>query len=108
MHENQWQAAIEELLADGLEKPQVPGNFPRDRVLLEQATTFWNLSAGEESGQGRWGQGPTPDGLGEFQYLADPKPLSTDSGQAPHPDPRLLGTPKEPVPPMATGPNPRS
>ena len=107
MHQNQWQAAIEDLQAEGLEAPQVPGTFPRDRVMLDQAVTFWNLSAGEESAQGRWAQGPTPDGLGEFQYLADPKPLSTDTGEAPTPDPRLHGTAKMPMPPVATGPNPR-
>jgi Mn-containing catalase len=108
MHQNQWQAAIEDLQAEGLEMPQVPGTFPRDRVMTEQAVTFWNLSAGTESGQGRWAQGPTPDGMGEFSYLADPRPLSTDAGEAPQPDPRLHGTAKQPMPPTATGPNPRS
>jgi Mn-containing catalase len=106
MHQNQWAAAIEELRSDGLDDFIVPGTMPRDRIRMDQAHTFWNLSAGEESGQGRWASGPTPDGLGEFRYLANPAPLSTDDGTAPQPDPRLHGTAKQPTPPVATGPNP--
>jgi Mn-containing catalase len=108
MHQNQWQAAIEELQADGLHDFIVPDNLPLDRVMLSQAYTFWNCSAGTESEQGRWAQGATPDGNAEFQYLADPKPLTNDTGQLEQADPRLHGTPKQPMPPMSTGPNPRS
>jgi Mn-containing catalase len=106
MHQNQWAAAIEELRADGLEDFIVPGTMPRDRIRMDQAHVFWNCSAGEESGQGRWANGPTPDGLGEFQYFAAPAPLSTDDGTAPQPDPRLHGTAKQPTPPVSSGPNP--
>jgi Mn-containing catalase len=106
MHQNQWAAAIEELQADGLEQFIVPGTMPLDRVRMDQAHVFWNCSAGEESGQGRWAQGPAPDGMGDFQYLANPQPLTDDLGMAPPPDPRLHGTDKMPTPPTATGPNP--
>ena len=106
MHQNQWAAAIEELKADGLEDFIVPGTMPLDRVRMDQAHTFWNCSAGEESGQGRWAQGPTFDGTGEFQYLANPAPLTADRGEGPQPDPRLHGTAKQPTPPAASGPNP--
>lgn len=105
-HQNQWAAAIEEIQADGLHQFHVPSPFPLDRVLLSQMHTFWNFSEGSESQQGRWAQGATPDGNGEFAYLADPKPLSKDAGTLPEGDPRLHGTPKEPMPAMATGPNP--
>jgi Mn-containing catalase len=107
MHQNQWAAAIEELQADGLEDFLVPGTFPLDRVMMEQAHVFWNCSAGTESGQGRWAQGPAPDGLGEFQYFADPRPLTPDMGLAPQPNPLLHGTDKQPAPPVSAGPNPR-
>jgi len=107
MHQNQWAAAIDELQRDGLEDFIVPGTFPMDRVRLDQAYTFWNLSQGEESGQGRWAQGPSVDGQGEFQYLANPQPLSQDRGEAPPPDPRLHGTAKQPQPAVSSGgPNP--
>src|SRR4051794_12629898 len=62
MHQNQWAAAIMELQADGLEDFIVPDTMPLDRVRMDQAHVFWNCSAGEESQQGRWAQGPTPDG----------------------------------------------
>ena len=107
MHQNQWAAALEDLKAEGLADFVVPHTFPRDRVMLDQAYTFWNLSAGEESAQGMWASGAAPDGQGEFQYLANPQPLSTDVGEPPVPDPRLHGTPKMPMPPVSSGPNPR-
>ena len=108
MHQNQWAAAIEDLKTDGLEGFIVPGTMPLDRVRMDQAHTFWNLSAGVDSQQGRWASGPTPDGLGQFQYLAEPQPLTTDQGEAPIPDPRLHGTAKQPTPAAAatSGPNP--
>jgi Mn-containing catalase len=108
MHQNQWAAAIEELQADGLEQFLVPGTMPQDRVLMEQAHVFWNCSAGTQSEAGRWAQGPTPDGMGEFTYLQDPTPLSADIGMAPPANPLLHGTDKQPMPPMAAGPNPRA
>jgi Mn-containing catalase len=108
MHQNQWVAAIEELQADGLEDFLVPGTMPLDRVRMDQAHTFWNLSAGTESGQGRWAKGPAFDGQGEFAYIADPRPLTDDNGIAPQPDPLLHGTAKQPTPPVSAGPNPRA
>ncbi len=108
MHQNQWQAAIEELQSDGLHDFIVPTTFPLDRVMQSHAHAFWNLSEGNESEEGRWAHGPTYDGQGEFQYLASPKPLTTDTGELPIADPRLHGTAKMPMPPVADGPNPRS
>ncbi|MDQ4099556.1 MAG: manganese catalase family protein [Chloroflexota bacterium] len=108
MHQNQWQAAIEELQTDGLHDFIVPNTFPLDRVMQSQAHTFWNCSEGTDSEQGRWAKGPTYDGQGEFQYLASPEPLTSDIGEAPPADPRLHGTDKQPMPPVSVGPNPRS
>lgn len=108
MHQNQWAAAIEDLQAEGLEQFLVPGTMPTDRVMMEQAHVFWNCSAGTTSEEGRWASGPTPDGLGQFQYLADPAPLTTDRGIAPQPTPLLHGTNEMPTPPISSGPNPRS
>jgi Mn-containing catalase len=108
MHQNQWAAAIEQLRADGLEDFLVPGTIPLERVKMDQAHVFWNCSAGTQSEQGRWAQGATPDGLGDFSYFGDPRPLSTDNGMAPPANPLLHGTGKEPMPPIAAGPNPRA
>jgi Mn-containing catalase len=91
MHQNQWLAAIQELEADGLETTPVPSSFPLELEKREHAYQFWNHSDGEESREGRWAKGATPDGKGEFEYLAKPEPL----GPAPVPppgDPRLYST----------------
>ena len=100
MHQNQWLAAIEELEADGLEMTPVPSNFPQEREFSEVAYQFMNFSEGTESASGRWVKGASPDGKGQFTYVEMPK-HSTDQAEATPVDPRLYGTPKEPVPPTA-------
>jgi Mn-containing catalase len=101
MHQNQWLAAIAELEADGLDETPVPKSFPQNLELQEVSYQFWNMSVGTESSQGRWAEGPSPDGKGQFEYLADPAPLDEEPilGQV---DPRLHGTPKMPMPAMAS------
>jgi Mn-containing catalase len=78
MHQNQWLAAIEELQADGLETTPVPSSFPQEFEKTEHSYQFWNHSQGQESEQGRWAKGKTPDGKGEFEYVANPKPLGEE------------------------------
>jgi Mn-containing catalase len=95
MHQNQWLAAIEELRADGLEDTPVPSSFPLELEKREAAYQFWNLSEGEESAEGRWAKGPSMDGKGEFQYIANPEPQGP-APEAPQPNPRLHGTGKIP------------
>jgi len=96
MHQNQWLAAMEELKADGIEGIPTPANHPWEERNLEHSYTFWNLSDGEESAQGRWASGPTPDGKGEFVYLADPQALSEEAEPTPpKSDPMLYATAPE-------------
>lgn len=97
MHQNQWLAAIRELEEDGLESTPCPSSFPVEEEMREVAYQFWNCSDGLESQQGRWAAGPSPDGRGQFEYLAAPKPLGAAPDLGPV-DPRLHGTPKAPVP----------
>src|SRR3712207_652562 len=90
MHQNQWLAAIEELEADGLESTPCPSNFPQEREKSDVAYQFIHASEGEESAQGSWARGRSPDGRGEFTYgpiLA----LSDDAGQLSQVDPRAYG-----------------
>ncbi|ACJ00064.1 manganese catalase family protein [Rhodospirillum centenum] len=97
MHQNQWLAAIQELEADGLESTPCPSSFPQERELGQVAYQFMNFSEGTESAQGRWARGRAPDGRGDLEYVADPRPM----GEAPvlgQVDPRLHGTPAKPVP----------
>ena len=78
MHQNQWLAAIEELKADGLEDTPVPSNFPQEREFSEVAYRFMSFSEGEESAQGRWARGPSMDGKGEIEYVADPQAMGPE------------------------------
>lgn len=94
MHQNQWLAAIEELKADGLEDLPVPSKFPQSLEKQGASYTFWNLSEGTESQQGRWAKGPAPDGKGQFEYLENPQPQGP-AAEAPTPNPKLYSTPKE-------------
>jgi Mn-containing catalase len=100
MHQNQWLAAIDELERDGLESTPAPQSFPQSRELSRVAYQFWNCSEGEESAEGRWAAGPTPDGKGEFEYLANPAPLGPEAILGPV-DPLVHGTPPVPMPPDA-------
>ncbi len=94
MHQNQWIAAIEDLRSEGFEDTVVP-SVAYEYGKNEYAYQFWNHSEGEESAQGRWASGPSIDGKGQFQYVADPQPIGP-LPEPPQPDPRLHGTAKTP------------
>jgi len=97
MHQNQWLAAIEELKADGLEETPCPSSFPQEANEHTQFSyQFWDLSQGNDSKQGRWAQGPTPDGKGQFEYLEKPAPATQDAPIGPPAAPRVHGTPATP------------
>jgi Mn-containing catalase len=103
MHQNQWLAAIEELEADGIESTPAPQSFPRERELQEVAYQYWNCSEGEESREGRWAKGASPDGRGEFEYLAKPAPMGEVVEGLEPVNPLMHSTPKEPLAPVASG-----
>jgi Mn-containing catalase len=91
MHQNQWLAAIEEVEMEGLDRTPVPASFPLELEKRAVAYQFWNLSAGGESGTGRWASGASMDGKGEFEFLANPEPLSGEP-VIPTSNPLLHGT----------------
>lgn len=80
-HQYQWLEAIKEL--EEKNGVVVPASFPAEAELESQpdAYEFWNLSEGEESGEGPWAKGSAPDGTGDFAYVA--KPVA--KGQVPKP-----------------------
>ena len=92
MHQNQWMAAIEDMKAAGMDGYPVPMAFADDDKHKDAQYQFWNLSEGTDSQTGRWASGPSPDGKGEFVYLADPKPLGAEP-TLPKPDARLYDLP---------------
>ena len=103
MHQNQWLAAIEELEADGLEETPVPSNFPQEREMSSVAYKFQNFSEGTESQEGRWANGRSKDGKGEFEYVAEPEAMGPRMDELDPPvEPRLYSTPKQPTPPASS------
>ncbi|ACC79021.1 manganese catalase family protein [Nostoc punctiforme] len=92
MHQNQWLAAIEDIESSGIETTPVPSSFPLELEKREVSYQFWNHSEGTDSAEGRWAKGPSMDGKGEFEYVANPQPLGAEPQLSPA-DPRLHGTP---------------
>lgn len=74
MHQLQWLAAIEELGGAQTVLP-VPADFPLEQEKGEYAFAFMSYAQNQNestSAQGRWAQGPAPDGKGQFSYIAEP------------------------------------
>jgi len=91
MHQNQWLAAAAELQAEGVEELPVPSNFPLAKEQRDVAYQYINFSDGAAAADGRWASGPTPDGHGEFSYVAEPEP-GVPMPPPTHPDARFYGT----------------
>ncbi len=102
MHQNQWMAAIKELEEDGLETSPVPSSFPQNLEKTEVSYQFLNHSEGEESREGQWAKGPSPDGRGTFTYVDGAASYADDEGNLSQVDPRVYGTPAKPLPPSAS------
>jgi Mn-containing catalase len=91
MHQNQWIAAAAELRAEGVEDLPVPSNFPINKEEREVSYQYINFSDGAAASEGTWASGKTPDGKGEFSYVAEPvagAPMPPPT----HPDARFYGT----------------
>ena len=52
---------------------------------------YINFSDGATAAEGRWASGPTPDGKGEFTYVAEPQ-AGVPMPPPTHPDSRFYGT----------------
>ncbi len=94
MHQNQWLAAIEDMKSEGMCNYPVPLAFTADEKHDDAKYQFWNLSEGTDSQQGRWASGQSPDGKGQFTYVADPQPLGPEPTLAP-PDAHLYNLPQQ-------------
>ena len=95
MHQNQWIAAAAELRAEGKEDLPVPSNFPINKEERSVSYQYINFSDGEHASEGSWASGPTPDGKGEFSYVAEP-PAGVPMPPPTVPDERFYGTTKVP------------
>ncbi|MFD4991269.1 manganese catalase family protein [Cellulosimicrobium cellulans] len=95
MHQNQWLAAAQELRDEGVEELPVPSTFPLSKEDRDVAYQYINFSDGEHASEGRWASGPTPDGKGEFTYVAEP-PAGVPMPPPTTPDERFHGTTGKP------------
>ncbi len=91
MHQNMWIAAARQLQEEGAEKLPVPGTFPLRNEDSESEYQYLNFSDGQEAGDGPWASGPSPDGHGEFSYVATP-PEGVPMPAPTTPDSRYHGT----------------
>jgi Mn-containing catalase len=89
-HQQQWLLAIEQLQEDGLADLIEDSNFEAENK--EHDHTFWSFSEGSQAGEGRWARGQTLVDEQEIAYLAEPTPLTDDTGVLPPPDPKLYAT----------------
>jgi Mn-containing catalase len=89
-HQQQWLLAIEQLQEDGLADLIEDSNFEAENK--EHDHTFWSFSEGSQAAEGRWARGQTLVDEQEILYLAEPIPLTDDTGVLPAPDPKLFAT----------------
>ncbi|AMX97908.1 MULTISPECIES: manganese catalase family protein [Mesorhizobium] len=70
MHQQQWLAAIEDMGGLNASLP-VPNSFPQEKEHQDVSYAFINCFVeGVEPAQGRWSEGPSMDGKGEFSLVA--------------------------------------
>ncbi|MCP2014981.1 Mn-containing catalase [Deinococcus sp. HSC-46F16] len=85
MHQQQWLAVIEELGGHQGTLP-IPNSFPVEEELREVSYTYFAPGIeGTQPPQGRWTQGPSLDGMGQFKLEAA-KPFGDEPTLGP-PDP---------------------
>jgi Mn-containing catalase len=71
--------------------------------MSEVAYKFQNFSEGIESREGRWASGPSMDGKGEFEYVAEPEAMGPEVDELDAlVEPRLYSTPKQPMQPSSS------
>ncbi|WP_426058603.1 manganese catalase family protein [Hymenobacter sp. B1770] len=85
MHQNQWLAVLEEL--GGLDCHPIPNSFPQSQEVKDFNYAFVTTNIrGDGTPLGRWTEGPSMDGKGEF-HIRRAQPLGGEPKLA-APDPR--------------------
>ncbi|MGQ4878745.1 manganese catalase family protein [Billgrantia sp. LNSP4103-1] len=82
MHQQQWLAVIEEM--GGLEAQlPIPNATPEAHEATEHSYYYLNTLLDKEAPQGRWSQGPSFDGRGEFSVRNQPAPEGQEAKLGP-------------------------
>jgi len=81
MHQNQWQAVIEELGGTAAALP-VPNSFPQSAEDEQNNYNFYVTSLDGSYPEGRWTSGPSVDGKGEFTVFKN-APLGEEPNLGP-------------------------
>ncbi len=82
MHQNQWMAVIEEL--GGPKVHPIPNSFPQAMENEQFSYTFMStMRDGAPTPQGRWTEGQSYDGRGQFDVTQQPGAPMPDLGPAP-------------------------
>ena len=76
MHQQQWLAVIEELGAEAGNLP-IPNSFPQAQEDQDNNYNFYATSVDGSVPEGRWTDGPTPDGRGTFTVFRN-QPLGEE------------------------------
>lgn len=82
MHQLQWLSVIEEFGGMHAALP-TPATFPLSEEMGKYAYAFMAYAqdvGSSKAGEGRWAQGPAPDGKGTSNYIKEP----FAAGEAPH------------------------
>jgi len=101
LHQQQFLAAVEELGGPTAVLP-IPAQLTADKLgdKAQYAYAFMSYAqdpADTTAGQGRWANGPSLDGKGQYSYIAEPFALGMEANLPPAPAKIFGGLPGDPV-----------
>ncbi len=101
LHQQQFLAAVEELGGPTAVLP-IPAQMTADKLgeNSQYAYAFMSYAqnpADTTAGQGRWANGPSLDGKGQYSYIAEPFALGLEANLPPAPAKVFGGLPGDPV-----------
>lgn len=101
LHQQQWLAAIEELGGPTAVLP-IPAQLTADTLGQSEQYSYAVMAYSQNpaettTGEGRWAQGPSLDGKGQYSYIPEPFALGTEVNLPPAPAAVFDGLPGAPT-----------